>query len=533
MLWDDRTPAMETLVWTVLQARETLLAHNAAYDLLALDRFGVVDLDEAWGRMRDTQLFSKLLDPRSKQDGSTGHKLEDLARHYLGDHDVDRYEKALKTRARDLKVRQGDIYRAIDLRDPVYHRYGAADVLATAWLFEVLEPLVMGQEWSRDLVDYEHDLARLGSVMQRRGLLVDTKYAVELGEYLDDLSSDAQTVAKSFGVESVNSTRQVADSLQALGVRLTEKTPSGLWKVDGDILESVVQHHEGPGAKLAQAVMDAKNAGKFRKTYVDGVLSALDSGARVHPSIQTLQARTARMAVSSPPLQQIPSGDWRIRRLFIAQEGNLIGAADYDQIELRVMGGLAGDAEIIRAVEEGIDLHDRTAQLLGVPRKVAKGANFTIAYGGGAGKLALSAGIPEADAKTAIKAWWRAYKGVKRYRDRLIYGSDQGRKPVVTATGRRLPLDRQRVYAALNYTIQSTARDVLGQSLLNLEAAGLRDYLLLPVHDEVLFEAPAGDIEDVAREIGEVLTMNILGTTISASGEVYGKSWGHGYGAAA
>jgi DNA polymerase-1 len=113
----------------------------------------------------------------------------------------------------------------------------------------------------------------------------------------------------------------------------------------------------------------------------------------------------------------------------------------------------------------------------------------------------------------------------------LVRGSDNGRLPVVTATGRELPLDRNRVYAACNYVTQSTARDVLAQALVGMYETGLSDYLLLPVHDEVIFEAPADEIEDVARKVGEAMTMDILGTHIAAEGEVYGPSWGHGYSA--
>ena len=206
-----------------------------------------------------------------------------------------------------------------------------------------------------------------------------------------------------------------------------------------------------------------------------------------------------------------------------------MGAADYVGVVMRVMAGLAQDATMLKAIADGVDLHSFTAEKVGVTRKVAKPLGFGIAYGGGAPKLALIAGISEAEAKTAIQAWWRTYPGVKRYKRSLVGKSEQGRLPVTTATGRQIPLDRGRVYAALNYVIQSTARDALAQDILDIRAAGLGDHLLLPIHDELLFEAPAADIEEVARAIGETMTMDILGTTLTATGEVYGESWGAGY----
>ena len=531
VLWEEADYELQAVVRRILAERPLLLFHNASYDILAMARFGIVDIDDAWGRTADTRILSHLLDPRSREDGAVGHRLVDLVVRYVGDHDAERYETDLFNEFRAMKVKRNEGYAAIDLHSEVYHRYGAADVLQTAWLYEALSPLVEAQSWSRQLCEFEHDVARLCCVIQAKGLLVDEVYANKLIDDLDKLALEGVAEAKSFGVENINSTSQVSEALLALGATLTHRTPSGLLQVNKDVLESVAKFGDTAPAMLAKAVMQSKNAAKFKKAYVQASLDARDECGRVHPSINALQARTARMSVSGPPLQQLPSRDWLIRRMFVPSEGCLIGAADYSQIELRMVGALAQDQEIMTAVRTGIDLHDRTADLVGLPRRVAKQTNFLVVYGGGAGKLSLSAGIPEREASDAIKGWWRTYRGVRKYRDDMIRKTDQGRKPVVTATGRRLPLDRNRVYAGLNYVVQSSSRDVLASALLELEKAGLRDYLLLPIHDEVLFEAPADDAANVAKAIGEAMTMTLMGMPFEAEGEVYGTSWGAGYGA--
>ena len=507
-----------------------LLAQNAMFDLLVLDGAGLLDMEEAYDRITDTRILAHLLDPRSANDGGVGHSLEPLVSHYYNDPTADRYAAPLKALFRQNKWKIGEGYTKVPLDTELFLRYSGADVMHTAWLYDALKPLVSGRGFDT-LADFEHKVQRVAAVMTRRGFLVDTEYAQELRGYLMETAAEAEKRAATFGVENVNSTPQVADVLQALGATLTERTPSGQFKVDKAVLKAVAEHQGGLVADCAGAVLEAKTSHKFVSTYVGGVLSSLGADGRCHSWIHSLQARTARMSISDPPLQQLPSGDWRIRRMFVASPGNLIGAADYEQVELRVVAGLSQEPNMLQAIRDGVDLHSLTAERVGIDRKVAKSLNFGVVYGGGQTTLARQCGITPAQAKGAIQSFKRAYPRLTKYQRDLVRGSDMGRRPVVTATGRQLPLDRDRVYAACNYVVQSSARDILAQSLVTMYENGLSDYLLMPVHDEVIFEAPADIIEDVARRVGESMSMNILGTNIDAEGEVYGPSWGHGYGA--
>src|SRR5690606_37705864 len=133
--------------------------------------------------------------------------------------------------------------------------------------------------------------------------------------------------------------------------------------------------------------------------------------------------------------------------------------------------------------------------------------------------------------RQVVQKYDRTYPGIKRYGRRLMDRAEMGSFAAETPVGRRLPLVRDRLYAATNYVVQSTARDILAQALLNLEAAGLEEYLLLPIHDEVLAEAPAEDAEDIARAIGAAMETELHGVPILTDPEVLGPSWGHGYGA--
>jgi len=531
-LVEEGDNGMEVLISSILASRPVLLAHNASYDLLALDRFQYLDLEEAWSRTVDTYLLAHLLDPRAKADGGPGHKLEALAAHYLGDPGAWQYHDELMDhfRAKGWKIKSPEGYCNVDIQLPLFHQYGAVDVLHTAWLFEVMAPLIKAQGLT-DLSGFEHEVARLCSKMQRKGIAVDAAYAPELGAWLDEHGDKARQTAATWGVDNVNSTAQVASAFQTLGVELIEKTDKGNLCVDKDVLEGIENLDLGPASELAKAVSVGKSMGRFRKTYVNKVMDTLGADGRSHPSINSLRARTARMAVSDPPLHQIPANDWRVRRLFIASPGCLMGSSDYSQVELRVLGALAKEPAILQAIKEGIDLHDLTAQRVGISRKLAKMTNFLICFGGGAKLLAQQAGITLVEATAAIRGWKRVYPKVARYSKRLIDQAGMGRLAVTTATGRRIPLDRSRIYAATNYTVQSTARDLFCQSLLNLEEAGLSDFILLPIHDEFLFEAPEADIKEVAQAIGEVMTMEAMGVLFEATGEVYGPSWGHGYGA--
>ena len=216
------------------------------------------------------------------------------------------------------------------------------------------------------------------------------------------------------------------------------------------------------------------------------------------------------MSITGIPAQTLPSGDWEIRRCFIPEDGNVIVSCDYQAQELRVLAALSGDKNMQRAFAEGADLHQITADASGVDRKVGKTVNFAYVYGSGAGNIASTCDISVAKAREVISGFERTYPGVKRLSDSLQAQAKQ-RGYIVTPTGRVLPVDKDRPYAALNYMIQSTSRDITASALLRLDEDGFGPYLRLPIHDEVVAEVPEEFASYGAKEIAQVMQCEFRG----------------------
>lgn len=266
----------------------------------------------------------------------------------------------------------------------------------------------------------------------------------------------------------------------------------------------------------------------------------------------------------------------------IADAGHVIISADYDQIEYRIIGALAGERKIIEAAHNGVSVHKLTAGEIFGPQytadeyRYAKNLNFGWAFGGGKKTLAEQTGIPIAKAAALIEKFEQTYPALKAYKRRetdavlrnalspaeykmylalrsRMFGfrtdTPEGRKAQAavrieigrltygkvgyceTPYGRRLPVDAFKAYAAINYKVQSTARDVLGDGLLRImDVPELEPTVLLPVHDELLGQAPTHLAEVYAHRYGELMSTEFMGVPLTAEGKVYGKSWGHGYG---
>ncbi len=270
-----------------------------------------------------------------------------------------------------------------------------------------------------------------------------------------------------------------------------------------------------------------------------------------------------------------------IRRCLIADPGKVILSADFDQVELRVAAGLSGETILIEAAKRGDSLHKTTAIELFGPDytpdqyRYSKNVTFGWLFGGGAGTLSDQAGIPFAQAQDIVTRFKNAYPAMAAYKRReqervlrtalsdaeytkyrsllsrmFDYRNDtreglSARKAVqaeirrlcygkkgyaITPYGRRLIVDADKPYAVVNYTVQSTARDIMAESLLRVMADGeLEPTVLLPIHDELLGQAERTRAEYIAKRYGEVMSTEFMGVPITASGKVYGRSWGHGY----
>jgi DNA polymerase-1 len=512
--------------------------HNAPFDLLALDVTGMYPLVMTEDMYHDTRLLCHLLDPRGKMDGGTGHGLKEQTALHI-DKDAPDTQKDLKEEFHKIGATLETGWSKIDVDNRTYLLYAGLDVIFTQRLHTKLRRMVNAEGYGH-LARFEHEVQRVTTRMKRRGFKVDVKFSEYLVDKLQRAWEQGVLTVQDLGVENMQSTAQVGDALLSRGWKPREFTKTGKPKVDKAVMEKLVEDINTPVevSTLLRAIMESKRAKKWKTAYAEAMLSARDLRDHVHPDINSLQARTARMSISNPALQQLPSrGDdaWVIRRQVVADEGYVIGSADYDQVEFRVLAGLADISQMKYAINNGIDLHDYTAQLVygddftKHQRSIGKGVGFGKVFGGGAETLSRQTGAPIDQVRGAIKKYEEVYHELPKFARGLQSEQRMRGGYILNHHGRYLPLDAQRTYAAVNYSVQSIARDLLAQALIDCAKAGLDDFLLLPVHDEILFQAPVDTADEVAHTVGEVMSGMFIDVPISATGEIYGPTWAHGY----
>lgn len=501
-----------------------LVFQNASFDLQVFDRTLGLPMEDLWPKVIDTKILAHLIDPRGREEGGIGHSLEDLTRHYIDSDVADSVKTLMKDLAVETKTTVKNIWAEVDYDNPVYQLYSGMDPILAARLARKLKPLVPTE--SVKLIRYEHQLAEVCAIMERTGFLLDEEYTRNLSASLAVTEDHYRSVAAGFGCLNPFAPQQVAAALEARGVTITERTATDKKRVDKKLLDRLV----GEGDELAVAVSETKRARKWRTTWVDGFLSRMDSTGRCHPAINPLRARTARMSITGIPAQTLPAGDWMVRRCFTADPGQVMSSVDYQTQELRVLAGMSGDPTMIQAFRKNDDLHQITASASGVERKVGKMVNFAYVYGSGPKNIAEQADIDVDLARKVIKGFEASYPKVKELSHRLQRQARQ-QGYVTTEFGRRLPVDEDRAYSALNYMVQSTSRDVTAGGLLRLHKAGFSPYLRLPIHDEVLASLPVGKAEWGASEIAKLMATKFQGVFIGADPEVGGRSWGSLYGA--
>ncbi|MEU8619956.1 DNA polymerase [Streptomyces sp. NPDC048623] len=528
-----------------IQRCREILIHNAAFDWLVLDKHAGIRLEDLAPHTTDTRILAALIDPRQPSEGGAGTALKPLSAKWIDPAAPDT-QGGLTRVFNSLGFTKETGWAGIPLTDPTFLLYAGLDVILTARLAPVLRRELDRLGVRHQLVTYEHEIARMCAVMQRAGLLVDQDYTSTLAGRLAEEAERYSAVAARYGVTSVGSPTQVAEALAGMGEHLTDRTKGGALATDKTVLLPLAdldRDWQRIGARepnlLADAVLRAKRAGKWGKTYAEGFLANLSAAGRIHPAISPLAARTGRMSVTAG-LHQLPSSDHVIRRAILAEPDHVWISTDFQAVEMRVLAALAN----VRRMKEGFlsggekfDIHTYTARLIkgdqATPkdRKVYKGAGFGKVYGGGISTISKQTGTPESEIAQAVAAYDRAFPEIKRASSRWQRQAFQNRMVFISATGRRLPLDRDRTYSVVNYACQSAARDLLGQAMLNVEAAGLLEYCRLPIHDELLASVPRRDAEDAAREFQRCMSMDLYGVPITADAEIGGRSWGSLYGA--
>lgn len=499
-----------------------MVAHNATFDIRFLERHGV----ELPGFIHDTYTMAHVVDPNRPLG------LKPMSCRYI-DPQADAMQKALK----DGMRKQGWTWDTVPVEWVPYWAYSGLDPIETALLWELLDPQV--EPW-RDLYETEVRVDRMMSDASVSGMLIDRPYAERTRDQLK-IHADGlrEAVVRDYGV-SPTAVGQVAKRLIADGVKLTERTKTGQVKLDQTILESLEGVHP-----LADSVLQIRGADKFRRAYFEGVLNRLDKDDVIHCEVRTLGARTGRMSVASPALQQIPSHDTSVRRMFVPREGHVLLSIDFSNIEPRVLSHLAGDETMKQAFHSGQDVHMAMARKMYGPdagpkeRKQSKSGTLGELYGIGVAKFAKQQGISEEEARAFKEFYAETFPNITRFKEYVEYVArerlrTEGVAYVEIPGGRRHQLTRQEAvewqayYKLVNYITQGTAAELLKSRIVDLQDADLAQYIRLPVHDELLLEVPLEDavaVGEAALGVMEDRTLTKLSVPITCDLEVYTESW--------
>lgn len=399
-----------------------------------------------------------------------------------------------------------------------------------------------------DLPTFEHKVAEACSYMSRRGIRLDEDYTRKLAERLLQTESEWTQVCRDLGVENPWSNKQLLDYwFDGEGVTPFHEIYPEVFFIDGDrskgnqtwinrspktnalsLSDDLLEKMEQVGDLMAMAVRRAKSARKKRTTWLENFLSQVDSKGYVHPSINSIQATTARMSIQGIPAQTLPSGDWEIRRCFLADLEEVGLSTDYSNMELRFLAAYSGDERMLAAFENGEDLHQITADGAGVSRKIGKMTNFLVVFGGGPPALAQQAGIPLKQAAEIIESFKRTFPGVADFmEEKTKEARRQGY--IITPSGRRLWVDKRFAFRGTNYFVQSGSRDVTCRAILRLLYAGFKDRMLLPIHDEILFSVPQTKSKFAAKLTADLMQEKVQNLMIPTDPDVGGRSWGSLY----
>ncbi|GAB7185948.1 DNA polymerase family A, 5'-3' polymerase domain-containing protein [Kitasatospora sp. Ki12] len=541
----ERGGEFQQFARAVLTHGRRFIIHHGMYDWQVLDRHADIRIEQLAPRTRDTLIMATLIDPRRAKDGGVGGKLKALSARWVDPAAPDT-EAGLHEEFRRLGFTSETGWANIPLDNRLFNVYAGLDVVLASRLEPVLAAELNRLGVRQALGDYEHQIARMCAIMARTGLILDIDYTRRLDTKLAAQADEFTTRAHRYGVANVNSAAQVADALLGMGERLVERTRSGAFRLDkavllplADLDDDWERLHARTPNPLAYAVLRARRAGTWRTSFVSAFLDHVGADGRIHPVIKPMEAITGRMGLEKPPLHGVPAGDSEVRGCFLAEPGHVMVSTDLSAVDMRTLAAIADVSGMKAAVAAGRDLHDHTAELVFGPqftarqRTLAKKIGLGKVYGGGKETIARQSGAPVEDVARAIAAYNREFPEISWAARRWQAEAFANGMWLTTPIGRRIPLSRDRSYAATNYMTQSTAREVLGQGLLNIEEAGLLQYARLPIHDEVLASVPAGQAQEIAREIERCMSFDVYGVPMEAKAKVGGQSWGSLYETAA
>lgn len=494
------------VVQEVINRARKLVGHNMAFDKESLAQHGVV---VPWSKVDDTLIAIRLSEP---------HHLAALKS--VATRLVSRSAQAGQDRLHKAMSRNKWGWHDIPIDYPDYTFYAAMDVILTSRIYE--HPTVR-EGLNSPLYPLEMDVRSVCTTIERNGMRIDTSLCVsEAAAFAEEIDRvQARWVER--GV-SLTSNGELAHTLLSMGSRLTHVTPSGAPAVTKEaLLEARLDAASSEERELIDDALRVRKLQKLRSTYLCNFIDMNVDGL-LHPSIETIAAKTGRMVVRSPALQTLPRTDdedaARIRNMVIPRnDDELLVSCDYAQIELRLIANFSGDKDLqdafLKSDVDGTDFFtlacrdvyaDPSIEKSDPRRGPTKNTFYAAVYGAGVTKMAATAKISVDEMRMVSSAVFKCYPGIKALMktcEREAAGNDNW---ITTPMGRRIWVDPALGYKALNAKVQATAGDVFKRALVDLAHAGLEPFMVLPVHDEVLFSIPKDLVDDVRDVIGVVMS---------------------------
>lgn len=491
-------------------ATQPKVGQHAKYDINVLSTHGIA----LRGVAHDTMLESYVLNSTASR-----HDMDTLAKRHLGYETVP-YEQVAGRGAKQIPFSQVDLDTAC--------RYAAEDADVTLRLHRALWAKLEAEPRLRHVYEtIEMPLVPVLARMEQRGVLVDTvalkQQSHELARRMHEINERAHAIAgRSFSLDSPKQLQAIL--FDELKLPALMKTPSGQPSTNEEALEAIADQHE-----LPRLILDYRGLAKLRSTYTEKLADNVNPRTgRVHTSYNQATAATGRLSSVEPNLQNIPirtEEGRRIRQAFVAPPGWKVVAADYSQIELRIMAHLSGDPGLLAAFHGNQDVHRATAaEVFGLPleqvdanqRRAAKAINFGLMYGMSAFGLARQLGVGRGEAQDYMARYFSRYPGVRDFMERV---REQAHRDgwVETVFGRRLHLDyihsrnaAQRAgaeRAAINAPMQGTAADIIKRAMISVDAWLLEHqdaaHMLMQVHDELVFEVRAEAVDAIVAGVRE------------------------------
>ncbi|WP_049854805.1 DNA polymerase I [Dickeya fangzhongdai] len=515
----ENVPEQLDLDWVLAQLKPLLeddsirkIGQNLKFDKGVMARYGI----DLRGIAFDTMLESYVIDSVAGR-----HDMDSLSERYL-QHKTITFEEIAGKGKKQLTFNQIPLEQA--------SVYAAEDADVTLRLHETLwAKLEPQQELRKVFLNIDMPLVPVLSRMERTGVLIDTailaEHSRELTQRLAELEVQAHELAGE--VFNLSSTKQLGTILyEKQQLPVIKKTPKGAPSTNEEVLAELALNYP-----LPKLILEYRGLAKLKSTYTDKLPQMINPlTKRVHTSYHQAVTATGRLSSSDPNLQNIPVRNEegrRIRQAFIAQEGYCILAADYSQIELRIMAHLSRDAGLLRAFSQGLDIHRATAaEVFGLPldrvtteqRRSAKAINFGLIYGMSAFGLSRQLAIPRNEAQKYMNLYFERYPGVQEYMERTRQqAADQGY--VSTLDGRRLYLPdihsrnansrKAAERAAINAPMQGTAADIIKKAMIAIDAWLQQEKplvtMLMQVHDELVFEVHHSVLDEASAKIRNLM----------------------------